>query len=43
VPSIALQMIVVSEFLQWMAIVVYYIDNVSVRQASTPDRLNKNS
>src|SRR5205823_3542795 len=39
VPRIALEMIVASEFLQWMAIVVYYIDNVSVRQASTPDRL----
>jgi MFS family permease len=38
-PSIALEMIVASEFTQWMAIVVYYVDNVSVRQSITPQRM----
>ena len=39
VPSVALVMIVGSEIGQWMAVTVYYIDAVSVRQAITPDRL----
>lgn len=39
VPSIALPMIVASEFGQWMSILVYYVNAVSVRQAVTPDRL----
>jgi MFS family permease len=39
VPSVALPMIVGSEFTQWMALTVYYVTAVSVRQAVTPDRL----
>jgi MFS family permease len=39
VPSIALMMIVTSEVGQWMAVTVYYIDAVSLRQSITPDRL----
>jgi MFS family permease len=39
VPSIALPMVLASEFGQWMAILVYYVAAVSVRQAMTPDRL----
>jgi MFS family permease len=39
VPSVALVMIVASEVGQWMAVTVYYIDAVSLRQAITPDRL----
>ena len=39
VPSWALPMIVASEFAQWMAILVYYVNAISVRQAITPDRL----
>jgi MFS family permease len=38
-PSIALPMIVTSEFGQWMAVIVYYVNAVSVRQAVTPGRL----
>ncbi len=39
VPAVALPLIVASEFGQWMSIIVYYINAVSVRQAVTPDRL----
>jgi MFS family permease len=39
VPSWALPMIVASEFAQWMAVLVYYVNAISVRQAITPDRL----
>ena len=39
VPRIALPMIVGSEFGQWMAVTVYYVNAVSVRQAMIPDRL----
>jgi MFS family permease len=39
VPSVALPMIVVSEFGQWMAILVYWVHAISVRQAMTPDRV----
>jgi MFS family permease len=39
VPRVALPMIVASEFGQWMAVIVYYVNAVSVRQALTPDRL----
>jgi MFS family permease len=39
VPSWALPMIVVSEFGQWMAILVYWVVAISVRQAITPDRV----
>jgi predicted MFS family arabinose efflux permease len=39
VPRIALPMIVVSEIGQWMALLVYYVTAISVRQAITPDRL----
>jgi MFS family permease len=38
-PRIALPMVVASEFGQWMAVIVYYVNNVSVRQSITPDRL----
>jgi len=38
-PNVAIVMVVASEFGQWMAVIVYYIDAVSVRQAITPDRL----
>jgi MFS family permease len=39
VPAVALPMIVASEFCQWMALLVYYVNAISVRQAITPDRL----
>jgi MFS family permease len=39
VPSVALPMVVGSEFAQWMMIVIYYVNAVSVRQAIAPDRL----
>jgi MFS family permease len=39
VPSWALPMIVASEFAQWMAILVYWVNAISVRQAITPDRV----
>lgn len=39
VPSVALPMVIASEFGQWMSILVYYVNAVSVRQAVTPDRL----
>ena len=39
VPQWALPMIVASEFGQWMALLVYYVNAISVRQAITPDRL----
>jgi MFS family permease len=39
VPSWALPMIVASEFGQWMAILVYWVNAISVRQAITPDRV----
>jgi MFS family permease len=39
VPAWALPMIVASEFAQWMAILVYWVNAISVRQAITPDRL----
>jgi predicted MFS family arabinose efflux permease len=39
VPRVALVMIVASEIGQWMAVTVYYIDAVSLRQSITPDRL----
>jgi hypothetical protein len=32
-------MIVASEFGQWMAILVYWVNAISVRQAITPDRV----
>ena len=38
-PSVALVMVVGAEFLQWMAILVYYVGAITVRQAITPDRL----
>jgi MFS family permease len=38
-PRIALAMVVGSEFGQWMAILVYYVTAISIRQAMTPDRL----
>jgi MFS family permease len=39
VPSWALPMIVASEFAQWMAILVYYVNAISVRQAIAPNRV----
>ena len=39
VPSVALPMIVASEFGQWMAILVYWVNAISVRQAITPPRV----
>jgi MFS family permease len=39
VPSWALPLIVASEFASWMAILVYWVNAISVRQAITPDRL----
>jgi MFS family permease len=38
VPHLALPMIVASEIGQWMALLVYYVNAISVRQAITPDR-----
>lgn len=38
-PSVALPMVVASEFGQWMSILVYYVAAITVRQAMTPDRL----
>jgi hypothetical protein len=32
-------MVVTAEFGQWMSVIVYYVNAVSVRQALTPDRL----
>jgi MFS family permease len=39
VPRIAIPMLVASEFGQWMAVIVYWVHAVSVRQAIMPDRL----
>jgi MFS family permease len=39
VPPIAIPMLVASEFGQWMAVIVYWVHAVSVRQAIMPDRL----
>jgi len=39
VPRWALPLVVASEFLQWMAIVAYDINALSLRQAMVPDRL----
>ncbi len=39
VPSWALAMVVASEFAQWMAILIYFVVAISVRQAIAPDRL----
>jgi MFS family permease len=39
VPRVALIMIVISEFTQWMAVIVYWVSAVTVRQVITPDRL----
>ena len=39
VPRAAIAMVVAAEFGQWMSVIVYYVNAVSVRQALTPDRL----
>lgn len=39
VPTIALEMVVVSEFLQWLTIMIVNVNALSLRQALTPDRL----
>jgi MFS family permease len=38
-PPVALILVVASEFGQWMAVIVYYVNAVSVRQSITPGRL----
>jgi predicted MFS family arabinose efflux permease len=38
-PRFALPLILASEFLQWVMVLVFSINSVSVRQAITPDRL----
>jgi MFS family permease len=38
-PGVALVLVVGAEFGQWMAILVYYVGAITVRQAITPDRL----
>lgn len=38
-PAIALQMVVVSEFVQWLTIMVVNVNTMSLRQALTPDRV----
>jgi MFS family permease len=39
VPSVALPLVVAAEFLQWMTLLVYIINAVSLRQTITPDAL----
>jgi MFS family permease len=39
VPGIALPLIVASEFTQWMALIAYSVNAISLRQALTPARL----
>jgi MFS family permease len=39
VPKIAIPMLVASEFGQWMAVIVYYVNAVSIRQAITADQM----
>jgi MFS family permease len=39
VPRVALPMVIASEFAQWMTVVIYYVNAVSVRQAIAPNRL----
>jgi hypothetical protein len=38
-PAIAIPMLVISEFGQWGAILVYFVGAITVRQAMTADRL----
>jgi MFS family permease len=39
VPSVALPMVIGAEFLQWLTLLIYSVNAVSLRQAITPDRL----
>ncbi|MGH2558081.1 MAG: MFS transporter [Thermomicrobiales bacterium] len=39
VPSVALPLIIAAEFLQWLSLLIYIVNAVSVRQTITPDRL----
>jgi MFS family permease len=39
VPRAAVPMLLIAEFGQWMAYLVYYVSAVSIRQAITPDRV----
>lgn len=39
VPSIALPLVVAAEFLQWLTLLIYSVNALSVRQTITPDRL----
>ncbi len=38
-PSVALEMVVFAEFAQWLALLIYFINAMSMRQAITPDSL----
>jgi MFS family permease len=38
-PSVALPMVVFAEFAQWLALLIYFINAMSLRQAITPDPL----
>jgi MFS family permease len=38
-PSIALPMVVFAEFAQWLALIIYFVNAMSMRQAITPDAL----
>jgi len=37
VPSVALPLVVAAEFLQWLTLLVFYINAISLRQTFTPD------
>lgn len=39
VPSVALPMVVAAEFLQWLTLLIYIVNAVSLRQTITPDEL----
>jgi MFS family permease len=38
-PSIALEMVIFAEFAQWLALLIYFVNAMSLRQAITPDPL----
>ena len=38
-PDVALAMVIASEFLQWATVVVYDVNQLSLRQSLTPDRM----
>ncbi|MGH2534219.1 MAG: MFS transporter [Thermomicrobiales bacterium] len=39
IPSVALPLVIAAEFLQWLTLLIYSVNAVSLRQAITPDRL----